>query len=302
MSLESRQLRAFVAVAEELSFVNAARRLHIAQPALTRTIKEIEAEIGVRLLERTTRMVRLTEAGEAFLGHARRTLSQLEQTVQITRDVGHGLTGHIEIGYMDFAIYGPMPAILAQFRRRYAQVKLSLHRRRSDEQSAEVASHRLDLGFTVHHRFADAVDVLTMTREPLVVVLPAAHALAAGKAIAVADLADENFVMGSRRGWQIYLPIVEEFCGRAGFAPRLAMEVEDGIAMFSAVAQGLGVSVYPACALRSGMRGVVVRPFAEPAPEIATYCVMRPAADVPVIEHMKAIVRSHALDQPDGAS
>ncbi|MEQ9811915.1 MAG: LysR substrate-binding domain-containing protein [Azospirillaceae bacterium] len=301
MSLESRPLRAFVAVAEELSFVNAARRLHIAQPALTRTIKEIEAEIGVRLLERTTRVVRLTEAGEAFLGHARRTLSQLEQTVQITRDIGHGLTSHIEIGYMDFAIYGPMPEILARFRQSYPKVKLSLHRRRSDEQSAEVASHRLDLGFTVHHRFANTVEVQTMTREPLVVLLPSDHRLAGRDAISVADLADEDFVMGSRRGWQIFLPIVEEFCGRAGFAPRFAMEVEDGIAMFSAIARGLGVSVYPACALAVGMRGVVVRPFAEQSPEIATYCVMRPDSDVPAIEHMKAVVRSFALDGGGGA-
>lgn len=295
MHLESRQLRAFVAVAEELSFVNAARRLHIAQPALTRTIKGIEAGLGVRLLERTTRVVSMTEAGEAFLGQARRTLSQLEQTVQVARDVGHGLTGHVEIGYMDFAIHGPMPEILARFRSEFPRVKLSMHRRRSDEQSAEVAGGRLDAGFTVHHRFAGTVDVMTMTREPLVVVLPAGHRLTKRDRVSIVDLVEEDFIMGSRRGWQIYLPIVEEFCGRAGFAPRVCAEVDDGMAMFRLIAAGFGVSVYPACAATAGAPAVAIRPFVEQAPEIATYCVVRPDGNVPVVDRLVNLVRERAL-------
>jgi DNA-binding transcriptional LysR family regulator len=295
MSLETRQLRAFVAVAEELSFVRAARRLHIAQPALSRTIRGIEDHLGVALLERTTRNVALTDAGDVFLVQARTALAQMDRTVQLAREVGTGLSGHIDVGYMDFAILGPMIDILTAYRQRFPGVKVSMHRRRSDEQSDDVAAQRLDIGFTVRHRFRHDLETLLLTREPLAAVLPAGHRLAGRERVSVADFADEPFIMGQRSSWQIFLPVVEAFCGGAGFAPRVAYEASEGVTIFTLAAAGLGISMYPLCVAGARHPGIVVREFVEPAPIIETFAVLRRSGYPPFVAALADLVRARAL-------
>lgn len=294
MILETRHMRAFIAIGEELSFSRAAARLHIAQPALSRTIKGLETDLGVQLLYRSTRVVRLTPAGEAFLVQSRQALNQITQAAQVARDVGQGHAGQLEIGYMDFASYGPMPEILSRFSREFPLVRLSIGRMRSDEQSVAVANRRLDVGFAFHHRFDEAVEVIPLTREPLVVLLSRDHPLAKLDAIPLSALANESFVMGSRKSWQMFLAVVEAFCAQAGYSPRVVAEVYEGAAIFQLVAAGLGLSIYPECAIKSGFPGMVIRPFVEPAPLVETYCVVRPAGNVPVVERLIHMIRDAA--------
>lgn len=295
MALETRQLRAFVAVAEELSFVRAAERLHVAQPALSRTIRGIEDMLGVQLFERTTRNVQMTEAGSVFLAQARRTVDQMTRTVQLTREAGLGHSGNVDVGYMDFAPFGPMVDILADYRRIYPGVKVSLHRRRSDEQGEDVASSHLDLGFTMQHRFRPDVDFVPLTREPLVVLLPAGHRLANAERVSVADLADEPFITGQRAGWFFFLPFVEAFCGAAGFMPRIAYEALEGVTIFTLVAAGLGVTIYPVCAEKARHPGIVIRHFIEEPPVIETFGVLRRGPYRPFVAALADLVRGRAL-------
>jgi DNA-binding transcriptional LysR family regulator len=284
--LEIRQLRAFVAVAEELSFVRAAKRLNVAQPALSRTIRDIEGRLGVHLFERTTRAVYLTEAGKVFLLEARHTLTQMERAVQLTREAEAGLSGEIRIGYMDFAMYGPMIDLLKTYKRRNPGVKLNLQRRRSDEQSNDLAAHRLDVGFTVRHRFHREVEPLLLTREPLVAVLPRNHRLAKKKRLSIADMADEPFIMGDRDRWQIFLPMVEAFCSSVGFAPKISVEANEGAAIFRLVAAGQGVSIYPACARQVAFGGLAVRDFEEEAPIVETFGIVRRGGYPPMVDSL----------------
>src|SRR3954470_16761966 len=117
--MELRHLRYFVAVAEELHFSRAARRLHLAQPPLSRQIKQLEDDLGVRLLERTKRRVELTAAGRVFLDDARRLLSQADEAVAAARRVGRGETGRLAVGFIGSATYGVLPEILRVFHRRF---------------------------------------------------------------------------------------------------------------------------------------------------------------------------------------
>ncbi|MER9174387.1 LysR substrate-binding domain-containing protein [Mesorhizobium sp. M0955] len=289
-SLEIRELRAFVAVAEELSFVGAAKRLNIAQPALSRTISAIEAKLGVQLLDRTTRSARLTQAGTVFLLEARHTLSQMKRTVQLTLEAEVGLTGELRVGYMDFAIHGPMIAILAELKRTHPLLKLTMRNERSDDQSTDLAANRLDIGFAVRHRFRDDVEVTTLTREPLVLVMSESHRLAGLESISLHDLAKEPFVLGDRQGWELFLPTVEAFCGTAGFMPKTVLDAQEGAPLFKMVAAGIGVTVYPSCIRTAGYPGLVVKDFLEDAPVVETYFLTRRTGRSTLVSDVVAFV------------
>ncbi|GAB4179130.1 MAG: LysR substrate-binding domain-containing protein [Thalassobaculales bacterium] len=295
MSLDLRQLRAFQAVAEELSFVRAARRLNLAQPALSRTIQGVEEALGVRLFLRTTRTVALTRAGEVLLAETRATLAQMERAERLTREVASGLSGHIDLGYMDFAIHGPMMRIMRRFAGQNPDVRLNMVRRRSDEQSQAVANRRLDAGFTVRHRFSPSVEVFVMSREPLVAVLPHGHRLADRPRLSIADLADEPFIVGERSTWQIFLPEIESFCARAGYAPRIRLEANEGQTLFSFVAMGLGVTLYPECARLAQPPGCAIREFDQDPPLIETFAIHRRDEQDPMIRRLTEMIAAEAI-------
>ncbi|MER9158385.1 LysR family transcriptional regulator [Mesorhizobium sp. M0778] len=272
-----RELRAFVAVAEELSFVGAAKRLNVAQPALSRTISMLEAKLGVQLLDRTTRSTHVTLAGKVFLAEAHYTLAQMKRAVQLTQEAEIGLTGELRVGYMDFAIHSPMVPLLAEFKRTHPLVKISLKRHRSDAQSTDLNANRIDIGFAVRHRFQRNVEVMPFTQEPLVAVMSRHHRLAEQERISVSDLAEEPFVMGDREGWELYLPTVEAFCASAGFVPRIALEAQDGATIFSMVAAGLGVTLYPSCVRNAELPNLVIKEFVEASPLVETFVLTRQA-------------------------
>ncbi|BCG97218.1 LysR family transcriptional regulator [Mesorhizobium sp. 131-2-1] len=276
-SLEMRELRAFVAVAEELSFVGAAKRLNVAQPALSRTISMLEAKLGVQLLDRTTRSTHVTLAGKVFLAEAHYTLAQMKRAVQLTQEAEIGLTGELRVGYMDFAIHGPMVPLLAEFKRTHPLVKVSLKRHRSDAQSTDLNANRIDVGFAVRHRFQGNVEVRPFTQEALVAVISRHHRLAEQERVSLSELADEPFVMGDREGWELYLPTVEAFCATAGFVPRIALEAQDGAAIFSMVAAGLGITVYPSCVRNAELPNLVIKEFVEASPLVETFVLTRQA-------------------------
>jgi DNA-binding transcriptional LysR family regulator len=142
-----RRLRYFVAAAEELSFNRAAQRLGIAQPPLSNQIKQLEEELGVRLFERTSRGVRMTEAGEALLEEARRIFVQLNQTVNLVRRVGHGEVVHLTPGFVPSASNEVLPPILHTFRDRYPDVELCLREMRPDRVVQRLHDKQIDVGF-----------------------------------------------------------------------------------------------------------------------------------------------------------
>ncbi|PYI84078.1 MAG: LysR family transcriptional regulator, partial [Verrucomicrobia bacterium] len=154
--MELRHLRYFVAVAQELNFTRAAQTLHVAQPALSRQIRQLEDEVGVRLFERNRRIVSLTEAGRAFLTEARSVLQQSQQAVRVAQETGHIHAGQLNLGYVWGLFHSVVPAYLARFRREFPRAAAHLFDLTATQQAKALKEGRLDAGFIGFAHEADA--------------------------------------------------------------------------------------------------------------------------------------------------
>jgi DNA-binding transcriptional LysR family regulator len=270
-----RRLEYFVAVAEEQSFSAAARRLHIAQPPLSTQVKKLEAELGVLLLVRTSRGVELTDAGELLLEEARRILLQVEQTVGVVRRVGRGEVGRLTVGFVPSASNHVLPPILQRFRQRSPGVELFLRELRPDLVVAALQDKQIDVGLLylpAGSPTGSSLRVEIVSREPLVVALPAGHPLAAGTEVDLRDLADEPFVLPMRyKGMPGLYGQVTETCHRAGFTPRAVQkDVWLMQTIVGLVAGGTGVALVPDCVRALGREGVVYQPVRGPEGQTPT--------------------------------
>ena len=260
--MELRHLRYFVAVAEELHFGRAAARLHVAQPALSQQIKQLEHELGVLLLARTKRRVALTEPGRLFLAEARRTLTQAALAVEVARGAEGGEIGRLRIGYVDAALWGALPDVIRTFRDRFPRVTLTMLERLPAHQIAGLRRGDLDVAIGPPPPASALVDTEPVTEEPVVAALPAAHPLAARGAVTVADLADDPWVLVPARVPCRLRNLALGAAAAAGFTPRVAQEARELDALVALVSAGLGVTLVPRSAARTQRPGVVFRPLA----------------------------------------
>ena len=259
--MELRHLRYFVAVAEELHFGRAAARLHLAQPPLSRQIRQLEDELGVTLFERNKRRVRLTDAGAAFLDEARTVLAHVEQGVQAARRAARGEVGKLTVGFVGAASYSVLPGIVQAFRARYPDVELTLLELTTAEQLAALRAGTIRAGL-VRPPVADpALAADTVLREPLVVALPATHPLAARRRLAVVALASEPWVLFPRRLAADLHDQITALCKRAGFRPRVAQEAMQMQTVVRLVGAGVGVSLVPRSVRVLHSAGVAYRPL-----------------------------------------
>jgi DNA-binding transcriptional LysR family regulator len=276
--MELRHLRYAVAVADELHFARAAARLHIAQPPLSKQIKDLEDELGVRLFERTNRRVRLTDAGAAFVAEARRTLASAERAADAARRAARGETGRLALGYVSSASYELLPAIVRAFRRRAPDVTLVLEEMSSGEQTRALSAGTLDLGFVRRPPpLEPGLIGTTLRREPIVLALPRDHALAALRMIRLRDLAREPFIVFPARPRPSWADVAIDLCRRAGFEPGIALEAVEMASALSLVAAGIGVTLVPASVRAVRRPGVVFRPIV-PAPSTELVIVRRAGA------------------------
>jgi DNA-binding transcriptional LysR family regulator len=275
VNIELHHLRYFVAVAEDLHFRRAAERLHIAQPALSRAIKWLERELGAPLLLRTTRNVALTEAGRVFLHEVRHALAQIERAQNLARSAAAGEAGRLSVAYMDFAINGPLPAILNAFRESHPKVVIDLAHMWTERQREAIIVGDIDIGFLIGPFEAPDINSMTVLREQFVAVLPETHHLAKKKHLALADLSAEPFILGAIAFWGPYRRLVDELCLSAGFTPQVVQEAHNSDGIFGLVAAGMGVSIYVEGARNFSLRGCVIRPFKGLDASIDTTAVWR---------------------------
>ena len=259
--MELRHMRYVIAVAEELHFGRAAARLHIAQPPLSQQIRQLEEELGAPLFNRTSRRVELTDAGQAFLTEARRTLAQAERAVQAAQRAHRGELGHLEVGFVSSAMAGFMPDILRTFRAQFPDVDLVLHQLLTSEQVRALRERRLHIGFLRPPLDDDTLRWETVLREPLVVLLPSAHELAHRTQIPLAALADDQFVLPPHSPPFGLRDQVVNLCQQAGFTPRVTQVVTHYPAIVGFVAAGLGLSILPASMQMLQQSGVIYRPL-----------------------------------------
>lgn len=258
--MELRHLRYFVAVAEELHFSRAAERLHMTQPPLSTQIRALELEIGVRLFDRDSSRVHLTQAGKLFLDHAHSILQRVDGAVSDVRRAAAGEIGRLNLGYTASAmlatVLGPQ---LQRFRKAYPQITLALCETPSLEQLSNIAGRSLDLGLLrkPDGPLPSGVKIEEWYRAPLVVAMAADHPLAGEKKISLSQLRGEAFIMYPRdAGIGLYWPVIS-MCLKAGFTPRVEREVRDTSTMVGLVAAGVGVALVPAGVSAIQLRGVV---------------------------------------------
>lgn len=252
--MELRHLRHFVALAEVRNFSRAAERLHIAQPALSISIRNLEEEIGTRLFERGPRAVNLTEAGRVALASARNALSYVEEVSRLAGAVSTGEAGLLRIAFVGGASYRILPRCLPEFRERYPGVQLELVESTSLEIIEGVHSGVIDAGI-VRHPLMNPTGLATrvLDSEPLIAVLPRAHRLAAKPRLRLRELAGEPFIQFSRRRAPSLNAIISLACQRAGFEPKVSQEALQIQTIVSLVESGLGVALVPAsCQAASG--------------------------------------------------
>ncbi|GAA5120361.1 LysR family transcriptional regulator [Alloalcanivorax gelatiniphagus] len=241
-----RAMEQFIAVAEELHFHRAARRLAMSQPPLTLAIRKLEQQLGASLLERGNRVLGLTAAGRVFLDEARATLAQARRAATAARDMAAGRTGLMRLGYVGSALYGRLPDVIQGFRQRHPAVRLELHEATTAAQVAGLRDGTLDLAVLIPPLTdADDLHLTPFDRDRLCLALPRDHPLANGEP-ELAAVAEQPFILWPREeGRGFHLQVIR-LCADAGFVPRVAQEAHGMHAVLSLVAVGAGVSVVPA--------------------------------------------------------
>jgi DNA-binding transcriptional LysR family regulator len=292
MSYDIRHLRAFVAVAETLSFRAAAERAHLAQPAVSRTIRDLEDRLGAKLFERDTHHVSLTEAGTVFLEAARVILAGVERARLAARAADAGRQGRLAVGYMDFATHRLLPAILPAFKAREPDVTVDLIYMPTERQRVALLRGEIDIGLMIGPFDSPGTMSLTLETQPLLLGLPNGHPLARRSAPpTLEEAAGEPMVLGAMDGWSAFRAILNRAFEQVGAAPRVVQEASTTSAIFAMVGAGMGLTIHAGEPSRYDMAGLTLRAFAGTLPEVATVMSWRPGRRDAFISRFVAAAR-----------
>lgn len=263
--MELRQLQYFDAVASTCHFGRAAERLHLAQPALSQSVRRLENELGVALFERTTRQVSLTAAGECFHADVRRLLEDLDRSVERVRNVADGSQGMLRIGFTGTSAYSQLPVVARTLREALPDVTLDVHADMlTPLQQAALLDGRLDLGLLRGPVEDPNIITRSIARERLVLALPHDHRLVPEPSLGMSDLRSELFITYSAEMSTVNEAVLAS-CRRADFAPRIAHRAPGTAALLALVAAGLGIALVPDSARTIQPRGVVIRDLPDTA-------------------------------------
>jgi DNA-binding transcriptional LysR family regulator len=268
-----RQLRCFIAVAEEMHFGRASERLHMAPTALSRLIRTLESEIGVTLLTRTTRAVTLTRAGLGFLDDAKGILARTEDAARNARETAEGSGLQLRIGAIDSASASFLPAALNALRAKYPTVNIQLSEAMTAPQLQMLRTGRLDLALIRAPSTASEFPFEVLRVERLVALLPVNHRLAGSNSILIADLAGDPVIIPAKRARPYAYDVVMAAFADVGLVPRILQETTEKPAMLAMVAANMGVALVPDWVAALSRPGVCFRPLqkrnaknAEPLP------------------------------------
>lgn len=255
-------MRYFVAVAEERNFTRAAERLNMAQPPLSAAIQQLESQLGVRLLDRTPREVRLTPAGELLLTQGRELLAAADATFGAVRAVEREPAGLLKVGFSPAARYGPAPELVARWASAAPGVMVHTREDTTGALLRDVAQGRLDLALVFCPTGMRGVESAVLREEPAVLHVRDDHPLADRSMVRVADLRDETLLVAGGKDSPGYTATVVGFCRAAGFEPATVPDPYPDLGL-QAVREGLGVLVYVASAFRPDLDGSCLVPMEE---------------------------------------
>ena len=290
--MELRHLRYYQAVAEELSFSKAARRLHVAQPALSRAVKELEDKLGVVLMLRNRRAVSLTEAGAVLLHEIGVIFQRVDDAVRRVQRTFAGEEGELRVGYIGPPTQAFLGRLLAEFRRRYPRVSVLLEERTPERVWEMVARGRLAIGLTrpVLAQKAHGLRTMLLRREPFHGVFPAGHPLAKRRTVPWRSLAEEPLIILARREGVGLHDAILAACHRARFTPRLVHTPSVIHTVLSYVEAGAGIGIIPDSVGALGAGGpLVFRPLA-PVQAVDLVMVWSDAEPSPAASAFRALV------------
>ena len=296
--VELRHLRYFLAVAEEKHFGRAAERLHMAQPPLSAQIKQLEAELGTVLLERTTRKVELTVAGALLMERARQILADVEATQNDVAEVGRGAAGVLRIGFSGTATYRLMPEIVRVAREFLPLVRLQISGEMLTPQMEEaLLENRLDAAILRPPVQSGEISIEQIQDSRIVVALNRQHPLASETGpVSVRELANEDIV-GYPRGSSVS-GVVSEMTRQAGFRPRIVQEATETSTLIALVGAGLGAAFVPGSQSLPLNSSIVIRPLAEPV-SVGLCTAWKVGNDSPLLASFIELAHKAALNLED---
>jgi len=311
--MKLRQLRCFVAVAEELNFTRAAARVNLAQPSLSRHIKMLEEELGIELVRRDRQSVELTGAGQQFLSTARHALATLEAGVQAIKQPADALQT-LRVAFPEYANFGETPKFLDSFQERFPEVKLERLELHTGPLLDALQEERADVGFNLAHQPHDVLAAEPAEVQEVMLVLPENHRLAERSHVSFKDLEDELLLFYKRALSPGFYDALHYWCERAGFEPTLNVPTKERVYSLSTMLRMVAADegLHPLIASKvshlqqapspnNPMTGLVVRPFLEPYTRLNFSAVWRKADNRPVVKNFLGLVRElrgHAVIIP----
>jgi DNA-binding transcriptional LysR family regulator len=290
--LSSRDLQAFMAIAEELSFRRAAERLFIDQSALSRRVQNLEETLGFQLIFRTTREVMLTEAGRIFYEEITPAMNRLARAGDVARVAAEGRTGRLRIAYMSFAATEVMPQAVKAYAASYPDIALELSYLRTQQQKLALSRGEIDVGFMLGPFHNPQFEQVAVARERLLALVPADHELAARPHVTLADLAACRMVLGAHDQWDFFRRLLDEIFHSAGLALKADYEPSNTMGILGLVGSGLGVSIYAEGLMRFQPQRVAFKPIADCTTEIETLMCWNRGNQAPALRNFVTTVTS----------
>ncbi|MBO3276520.1 LysR substrate-binding domain-containing protein [Pseudomonas schmalbachii] len=243
--MDLKQLRYFIAVAEELHFGRAAARLFISQPALSFDIKKLEDQLGIQLLVRNNKSVKLTNAGQVLLEEARNLLLQAEQVKRLTQLSAKGTVGQLRVGFVNSMLYRGLPKAVTRFEEEHPNMEVVLMEMNTSEQALALQRGRIDIGFVHWSKLPPEIVSECLIADPFLCCLPLQHPLAGRSRIDLAELRDEDFILFPRNVSPHYHDLIIARCVDAGFSPHIRHEARLWQTIATMVSLGMGVALLP---------------------------------------------------------
>lgn len=269
--MELRHLRYFITVAEELNFSKAALKLYTAQPSLSQQIKDLEEDVGVRLLNRTQRKVELTEEGAVFLEQARLTLAQADKAIAMARQVSKAKQQLLRIGFVPVAEMKVFPYVLPNLRVQNAELKIELLSLNNLEQMRLIKKGELDITFTRNNFSNDEIESKFVLREPLIFILPKDHPLAKYDQIPIKALNGIDFIIPAEEQSGILHNVILDFAKAQGIVFNIVQKADNILFNINSIGMGLGCTILPGYIAPLTMSNTVIRPLDVELPYLDLY-------------------------------
>lgn len=290
-ALNSRDIEAFLTIAEELSFRRAAQRLNIDQSALSRRVQGLEEQLRYQLIFRTTREVKLTEAGRVFYEQVAPAMQSIARAEGIARVAAEGKTGRLRIGYMSFAAAGVMPDRVGPFAAAYPDIALELRYLRTQAQKLALSRGEIDCGFMLGPFQNPQFEQIKIADDRLVAMLPVDHPLAAADSITLAELSQCRLVLGSYDQWDFFRHLVDDVFHSAGLEARAAYEPTNTLGILGLVSHGLGVSIGSQAMQRIVPPDVRLKPISDCTTTLTTILAWDRANQSPALRNFVRLAR-----------